>query len=314
MLAKSEIKINLLNMEKSYQLITSTEDFTTLKEVLEKNIPSKIVTGKTNHSQALKESEDFMKSTFKLHKIFYADTHEAENIIPEEDCSETDLLREYNRLGKKIDAYKLPIKILDKDPWFGNISCLFLLFKDISLLSQEKVIYNFITLSNKVTKITGRVISHEITHSQIDSNKGATRYYQNYEFLPRFIELIHKTPDEDADFFTNILLMIQEHSILEQINYFKINRFFECLTLEQKEKYIECSSYLISTLKALHLYEIYLNEGVSKQQEIIKQIQKIFDGEMPVENLLNNNNISIEKGIESAKRLVKETKNKLIQK
>lgn len=314
MLKKSDARINYFNMEKDYQLITSTNDFTSLKSTIEENLPKKIVYGKSTHKEALKESEDFMKSIFKLHKIFYTTIEEIEEIAPdEENYSDLAFLEAYNKLGRKLDAYKLPIRITNTDDyWYGIIANPILKFEDLSLISKEKIMFNCIGLSSKATRLTGRIISHEITHSQIDSNKGATRHYHNYEVLPRFIELLHSTPAEDDTFFTNILIMLQEHSLLEKINYFKESILTQSPNLESSELYLEHSTYLISSLKAFNLYEMYLNSSSKGKQEIINQIQKIFDGKMLVEELLDKNEVSMEKGVESAKRLVKQAKRELL--
>lgn len=316
MLKNSDIRINYLAMEKDYLLITSTNAFTSLKSTIEENLPRKVVYGKSTHKDALEESENFMKSIFKLHKIFYTTVEEIEEIAPDDaNYSDLDFLEAYNCLGQELDAYKLPIKIENTaDSWYGIITNPVLGFDDLSLVSKEKIMFDYIGLSNKATRLTGRIISHEITHSQIDSNKGATRYYHNYEVLPRFIELLHNTPSADDTFFNNILIMNQEHSLLEKINYLHFQTKFSQNNpnLESSESNLEHSTYLISSLKAFNLYEIYLNSTSKGKQKLINQIQNIFDGEMVVEELLAKNKVSMEKGIESAKRLIKQTKRELL--
>lgn len=298
-------------MDSNYQIITSVKDFSSLRSIIEENNLKNFNLGKATYIEAKKESEDFMKSTFSLHKIYKITPEEINESIPAEALSEMELLREYNKLGHKIDAYSLQIKLVNREYDYGVIANTILPLTDKTLLCQAKIMYHYIALSNKITNLTGRIISHEITHSQIDSNRGAIKYLQNYEIIPIFVELIHKSTNKDSALITNIDIMIRANALLKQISYFQNKISLDKEISKDNETDVEKSTEFFSTLKALNLYEIYLNSNILKKQELINQIQKIFDGKMQVEELLAKYDITIEKGIESTKRLVKATNKNL---
>ncbi len=307
MITNPKIRIDYLKMSDDCQIITPTKSLNDLQKVLEENSPKKITTGQTvDLKTALNESENFMKSIFRLHQIYFASVRCANETMNALDTgTEVEFLEAFNKLGTKIDVYSLPVELVAEGYWYGVIGNLVLPLSKKELLEQEKIMYSHLGLSKKINRLTGRIISHEITHSQIDSNRGSTNYHHNYEVIPMFIELLHKSPDPDSDLFTSILVLIREKSIIDQLIYLKSCYY---LGTEDRQKLIMSSTYLISNLKAFNLYEVYLNSSIKKQQAIINQIQKIFDGEMLVESLLESYDITMEKGIESAKRFAKEKK------
>lgn len=295
----SEIRINFLGMSNSYQVVTTTKDFIPLKLALEENTLNRIFIKQASLQEVKKESADFMNNTFKLHNLLHTSSEEINEALEKRIInSEEDSLEVFNSLGYEIEPYSLPIVLVDENWEYGAISTPIIHLKDKSILFREKTMHSHIILSRQITNFTGKFITHEITHSQIDSNKRVVKYYQNYEAIPIFVELIHKFLVDDEN-MTNASLMLRLNSLLEKIIYFEKKS-----SKETTESDIEQSVYLISTLKALNLYEIFINSPSTKKQAIINQIQNIFDGKITVEELLEKENISMEKGIESAKRLV----------
>ncbi len=82
MYINSTIRINYFKMSNKYQLVTSPEDLNSLQEVLEENKIQKIVTGdRISLKEAKEESENFMKSNFNLHEVFYEDKDKVNEIL-----------------------------------------------------------------------------------------------------------------------------------------------------------------------------------------------------------------------------------------
>lgn len=295
----SEIRINFLGISNSYQVVTTTKDFIPLKLALEANTLNRIFIKKASLQEVKKESADFMNNTFKLHNLLHTTSEEINASLEKRIInSEEDILEVFNSLGYEIDPYSLPIVLLDKNWEYGAISTPIIHLKDKALLLRENTVYSHIVLSRQITNFTGKFITHEITHSQIDSNKRVVKYYQNYEVIPIFIELIHAFLADNKN-ITSASIILRLNSLLEKIIYFERKTNNEITEFD-----VEQSVYLISTLKVLNLYEIFIDSPSTKKQAIINQIQNIFDGKITVEELLEKENISMEKGIESAKRLV----------
>lgn len=126
----------------------------------------------------IKESRRFMKSYFELHKIRY--------------------LKEYKQIKKSngefeylmtsihnCDSYKLPIEKSENGENFYESKWFF------SQNQYPEVYFKKIKIDENITEFTSSIITHEITHTQIDLREGVVDYYNNIEILPILLEIIH---------------------------------------------------------------------------------------------------------------------------
>jgi len=65
---------------------------------------------------------------------------------------------------------------------------------------------------------------------------------------------------------------------------------------------LKCTMYLESEMKAIELFELYLSSTQNIKQDIINYIQKIFNGEMIVEELLAKYNITLKSSYQYLKK------------
>lgn len=57
---------------------------------------------------------------------------------------------------------------------------------------------------------------------------------------------------------------------------------------------VEASAYITSTLKAMNLFDRYLESNQEERKEILAGIQMVFDGNKTVEEYLDSQDITLE--------------------
>lgn len=241
----------------------------------------------TTKKKAYNDTLSFFEKHFKLHKILYYDEKDNFNKMQSTNkLSLDELIIFFNKLGQLINPFELPTKYIDYNEFYAEI----VFFNDWpnidKLLKKVPRLFLGIFLSSKITNITCPSYVHELTHTQIDSIRGTSLNYYNSEILPIFLELLSSYETDPSgksllttDFFRHSLLI----ECIKQVIY-PNNQSYE-------EKLIN-NSYIISTLKAYKLFDIYYKNSKELKEFIIKYIQNIFDGKNNIEQLLNYLNIT----------------------
>lgn len=245
----------------------------------------------------IKESRRFMKSYFELHKIRY--------------------LKEYKQIEKSngefeylmtsihnCDPYKLPIEKSENGENFYESKWFF------SQNQYPEVYFKKIKIDENITEFTSSIITHEITHTQIDLREGVVDYYNNIEILPILLEIIHYM--EKCSINNNqvrpilrrlqhLVLYIDELSsiIKENFSYYdkSLNTYI-----------ILYSTYIESILKALNLFGIYENSNKNIRKEMISYIQNIFKANQSVEDFLRYYDVTFENSVDVLHKRVKQIK------
>lgn len=299
MLLQTEIEIFQRAQKQKYKIIKPSKELVLLEKKLEELEKRTIYLQEIELETAIKESEDFMRSHFNLHKILYQKSELINNHFQKyEYVRIADAIKAYKNLLVYIEPYQLPIELLDKEFDFGLTEESNLFFDDLKLLSITPTYFESIKLSSLITDHTPSIISHEITHSQIDSNKGVTEFYYNLELIPVFIQLVHVLENDSANLERDINLRLLHISNAIRVlnnNYTNENAY-------HLDELFEKTKYLESILKGLMLFEIYLNANKSSQNAIFESIQNIFDGKITVEEVLEKYNVTLK---ESVKLLTK---------
>ena len=134
---------------------------------------------------------------------------------------------------------------------------------------------------------------HEIYHALSERNKGFTNNYLYEEFLPIFMELVATldTPFDSDEAINNRL-----HYLRKSINKLKSKKSDSTPATTENQKYI------LSSLNAIALFDIYRNAKNSIKNEIDNQVNKIITGDIQIEDLLNNYEISAENGVYVVKK------------
>ncbi len=239
------------------------------------------------------ESEDFLKSHFNIHPIFYANNSELDAELAKYDFKNIyQVKRIYKKQLRKIDPYQLPILIDENSDYrHGKIN-------EICPNSQNKKLFKIIHLANEnivlgktTTNCTGSIITHEITHSQINYHKGNVKSYYNQEVLSIFLQLVHNLEKSEKDLEIDKFFRLLE--IEEAVR--ELTAYHESENFKITDDLFNTTKYLESTLKAFLLFEVYLESSNKIKKDILSYIQKIFDGKKSLEELLAKYNITLQR-------------------
>ena len=139
--------------------------------------------------------------------------------------------------------------------------------------------------------------SHELIHSQLQSNRGIVKYYENLECLSYFVELVvalELSEDEEV-------LKLMEKFIKVEL----IKLISELETFKEKDNLYDTGKYLISTIKAIKLFILYYKGSPFMRLDMLSKMQKIFDGEMYLEDFLDTYSINAKVDKELVKYLTR---------
>lgn len=71
--------------------------------------------------KAISDAKNFMEHYFKLHKVLYANDSDLKKLNGRLIMSIDGLLRLYNKMGKLVNPFDIPVKFVDKDAFYGNL-------------------------------------------------------------------------------------------------------------------------------------------------------------------------------------------------
>lgn len=305
----SDIELKMLQHghEREYKIINPSEKMLLVADKLNKLQIMDSSIRKSTLKASIVDSENFLKSHFNIHKVPHQ-TPDAlrEFIIKRRDLTIEEMLREYNEFGIEIDPYNLPMSLEQVDYRYGCIGEFGINYAIEEFLVKSKVIFDQIILSETITNLTPRIISHEITHSQLNSRKGSIKSYYNYEVIPIFIEYLHSIESDPTHKEFNLEKTFRLLNIAKDITL--LEAYNNKTARIPLNKALIHTMYLESEMKAIQLLEIYLHSNQVIKQDILNCIQKIFDNEATVEELLERYNITLEGSFEHLKnkQIIKE--------
>lgn len=234
--------------------------------------------------EALIDSKRFLDYYFKLHKVPY--------------------LCYPSLLGKKIPLifkkhpYDLPLFETEEDALIFDGAVI----EELTNSSRPKVLFRGIELSKTTTECTSATYVHEITHTQLDSVKGSIKEYYNAEILSMFAETFHYMEIDKGERLLRLFdsrRISELNLILEDLIEYKNNS-----STKEKDELLEDSKYAISILKAYNLFITFYYENENIKNEILDDIQCIFDGYLTLEEMLSKYEVTLESSQEE-KRLLK---------
>lgn len=149
-----------------------------------------------------------------------------------------------------------------------------------------KLIFSEYILTGKLSELTPGIYSHEIIHSQLENINGVKNYL-NYEVLPVFFDKL------------TALYLDKSGNLLQKNEQLRFNTLKKSISILQEDNIptinkIIASMSISSLLKSENLFDKYLYSTASEKEIMMDQIQKIFDGENKVEDLLDLNEITFD--------------------
>ncbi len=228
---------------------------------------------KENLRKVLKSSQEFLNGIYDLH------------YVPSEIVIKNKIFK--LEFSGDINPFKLPIdRIEGEDDFYGCLR------ETIITEVEPKIVFRKIELSKQLTEISQLSYTHEITHTQLNHMRGLIREYFNMEVLSIFNELIHAFHINDGE------TLLREHDSrrLYELAYAisEINKYYDTEDEQEKSILLEGSCYCQSTIKAYNLFIRYYYGTAKTRNHIIKSIQRVFDGEKTLEEVLESLDVSFE--------------------
>jgi len=202
----------------------------------------------------------FFSNKLELHQVLIEDEEMANDIMKRYDNKEYDnifdLLLDINEASWEDSPLNIPIKYVDREEVFGGIFWRLWFIPNDELAEVIAPINNSLELSKVKTKLTSSFYIHELIHSQLHSTKHSVTKYYHSELLPIFMELLATLEKDPTEYLLRVHILKRYRQIL--YNIIDLNKSKKT---NDKVWEISCSTYLVSTLKALNLFEIYINSS-----------------------------------------------------
>jgi len=272
-------EISFRGYNPNVEVIVPSKDLLEVVNYLESLHLKKKILREETLSTVLQSSEKFLNSYYDLHYI---------PVILEE---------EIEHQYVKMNPYHLPLFSFDNNEVFNGA-----VIETFVNSSKYNISFRGIELNRIITECTSATYVHEITHTQVDSIIGIVQDYYHSEILSIFNELFH------------YLLLGDDERLLKTFDCRRIREldmFFDDLIVYQTDKSIinrenllEDSKYVISILKAYNLFITFYYANENIKNEILDDIQCIFDGYLTLEEMLFKYEVTLESSQEE-KRLLK---------
>ena len=243
----------------------------------------------------------FMDSKFKLHKIFYKNILFSLDlkILNRLDNIDT-CLKINNGLGLYISPYLLPTSFTAQDETGCMVVENIAYIKDDYYFEHMKPSLKKIILQQNVSEITESSYVHELTHTQLLDRKGIVRELCNSEVLSIFLELLNIFESKSI-MLTKINDAIRFSELINDLNVLDFLRTDDIDLTE--DEILSNITYATSIAKAYSLLIEYINGTPALRKYILRCIQNIFDGNLQLEELLDELEITFDSCFEDQKLL-----------
>lgn len=257
----------------------------------------------------LRDSKVFLRNKFILHKVPYADEVMIKlKLHGRLVRSENDLVKLYNGVGRLVDPFELPVRFVNEPYYYGNVSLCTNISDNPEFLKHMKIFFKSIELGHKTNDMSGVCYVHEIVHTQLESIKGIVKDYYNSELLSIFMELVYA--------YEKGVVLLRE-TLKNRINMFltefhSLYNFISSKDITEDglwHNIIACK-YIVSTVKAFHLFcNYYIGDDIEKNN-ILWEIQSVFSGRKSLEDVLDILGITYQNSLEQThiQTLIEKTK------
>lgn len=239
---------------------------------------------------------DFYNNFFKLYPVLYAgDFFYKLKCLVEND---NEMIHFNERVSKLVHPFEIPVKFKKKAVVMGTLETRKYLDDSIDYLQKAAIIFRNIVLSKTPTNISASLYAHEIMHVALLRNKGIVENYYDSEVLSIFIEFLHAYLNDQTKSILEYLMINRIDNLNNNIVKLLIEDEESLRNYSYSEEKYKCSKYLVSTLKAFHLFYIFLNSNYGLQKEMLRYIQKIIDGSLNLGEMLDKYEINLENSVD----------------
>ena len=244
--------------------------------------------------EIIKNSKEFINSLIKTRKIKYlSDEQYNELYLQNSNATIGDFITLFNMSHSEINPFRLPVIFKEEDMINGLLSTRIICVEDEELsykiFAALNICFNNISLSEKLTDLNSSCYVHEIIHTQTSRMKGMIEELSNNELLSIFFELLYAYESNPNTY----------HILLTNRICHLLNAFVNSQNRNNIYEYAMNIKYMISIFKALNLLDRYINSNSTTKKVILKNIQKVIDAEITLEESLNKLEIFEENSIDS---------------
>lgn len=246
-----------------------------------------------------RDAQVYLGSKLNLHKVRHSTDKMYYKLGGMEVSSVAELAQVYNSVSKYVNPFNIPIKYTNDGQFFGLVVFHEGIYDSLEFYMNMLLSITRIELFEEANDLTTSCYLHEIMHTQLIEPKGKIKDYNNAEVLCMLMEFIYLLEKDSSE----ILLRETERN---KINYFlfEFNNIFKFYyendgSITEYET-LKSSKYASSILKAIKLFQIYYYGNVSIRKEILSYIQKVIDGSIILEEMLDHFDVTHESSIDGS--------------
>lgn len=269
-------EIELRGFASTPDIIVPTEKIIEVSSVLDTDYLEYLPLQKESLKKAKNSTISFYETLFKLQRVpYYVEKKYGPFRI--------------EKIGD-IHPFALPIKKEEVDEFYGSLNEVVFMTKP-----YKTIYYKSITLPKNITEVSKLAYTHEIAHSQLNHIRGLIQNFYNTEVISIFLELVHALELNDGEYLLTAHDSIRLSELKTTIE--ELKKHHTRNDEEVKKVLIEGSLYIQSTLEAYDLFIKYYCGSRSVKKEILASIQRLFNQEIVLEDLLHSFEVSFEDSI-----------------
>ena len=296
--SQTEIKIHGFNpVEEIYLPDKSASEFLNFIEDLELH-NKKFLLGPSTQEEVKANAQAFFNRHFKLHKVpIKGDLRHNFDVFLLKHLPSTEIPLRIQSISRYVHPFDIPVRFCTNNMTENMVVENAITSSNEELLRRSFISYKEILLSSKLTELSDNAYIHELTHTQLSHQKGIIRDYFNSEMLSIFMELLNSFYSSKQE----SLLPLTEAVLLTEMYYWleNLEKIRDGLTNVDEESKIEASKYAISIIKAFNLFIEYYYGTPALKKYILTTIQNIFDGNLQLEELLDEFEITTSSSFQS---------------
>lgn len=296
--SQTEIKIHGFNpVEEIYLPDKSASEFLNFIEDLELH-NKKFLLGPSTQEEVKANAQAFFNRHFKLHKVpIKGDLRHSFDVFLLKHLPSTEIPLRIQSISRYVHPFDIPVRFCTNNMSENMVVENAITSSNEELLRRSFISYKEILLSSKLTELSDNAYIHELTHTQLSHQKGIIRDYFNSEMLSIFMELLNSFYSSKQE----RLLPLTDAVLLTEMYYWleNLEKIRDGLTNVDEESKINASKYAISIIKAFNLFIEYYYGTPALKKYILTTIQNIFDGNLQLEELLDEFEITTSSSFQS---------------
>ncbi len=256
------------------------KNFKEIKSFVDSNDYPLYDTTPMSASKVKRQTREFFNSLFRVHNVYIL-PEKYEQLFDRYLGSKVKTTEGFSSLILKYTSYEtpfyIPLKQQVSDPYYSGLICYF----PDGLDEEALPIINSKIVMSPYTNISPSFYVNQICSTQLDGVRGSVPNFHDREVLSILMEKILAYESSD-----DIFPIIHNYRMRE------LKTDMQLIKEDPKNNVVW--SFVISTIKAEELFDYYISLSDNDKREFFKTIQRIFDGEMSLQELLNTSEITLE--------------------